>query len=187
MEKLLNSLRHTASPSSQWAEGWAVQSQSEAAGGGGRQDPVCAEWSPASLLGAAGSQHPQPCSLSTWIPPPPIHGAWAAERGRATGTEGLLSRRWRGPGDPAGHCQLCVRSAASPLSLGRLRSPTPHFLRPRHLRASQQSWPHVPKKAMIQDREAEPTGCVIQKRGYRQRDFRNKFNFGFPTFSDHKN
>ncbi|EGW03450.1 hypothetical protein I79_003552 [Cricetulus griseus] len=39
---------------------------------------------------------------------------------------------------------------------------------------------------MIQDGEAEPTGYVIQKRGYGQWDFRNKFNFGFPTFSDQK-
>jgi hypothetical protein len=44
----------------------------------------------------------------------------------------------------------------------------------------------IAKKAMIQDREAEPTGCVIQKKGYGQWDFRNKFNFGFPSFSNHK-
>lgn len=43
------------------------------------------------------------------------------------------------------------------------------------------------KKAMIQDEEAEPSGYVIQKKGYGQWDFRNKFNFGFPTFSNHKN
>lgn len=48
---------------------------------------------------------------------------------------------------------------------GKAEVPLPlHFRRPHRLEVSLQSWPQVPKKAMIQDREAEPTGCGIQKR-----------------------
>lgn len=134
--------------------------------------------------------------FSTWIPPPPIHGTLAAEKGRATVTGGSSKQEVKGtgatpPGTVSCVCswqpRLWMEKLGPPWPWGGCRPLTPHFLRPRHLHASQQSWPHVPKKAMIQDREAEPSGCIIQKRGYRQRDFRNKFNFGFPTFSDHKN
>lgn len=149
---------------------------------------------PLLYLLRAGAFTAPAAMFSTWIPPPPIHGTWAAEKGRATVTGGSSKQKVKGTGATPPGTVSCVCSWQPRLWMEKLGGRglaavplTPHFLRPRHLHASQQSWPHVPKKAMIQDREAGPTGCVIQKRGYRQRDFRNKFNFGFPTFSDHKN
>lgn len=168
--------------------------ESERAGGGraGGKSPVLSWASLASLLGAAASQHPQPFLFPLGSHPshPRSVGCW--ER-LSHWNGGSSEQKVTGTGDPATRpgTVSCVCAWRPRLWMlggpGEAAVPTPHFLRPRHLHASQQSWPHVPKKAMIQDREAEPTGCVIQKRGYRQRDFRNKFNFGFPTFSDHKN
>lgn len=106
------------------------------------------------------------------------HWNWRALEAEGKGTEpsrqALLAVR------PLGSLASGWRSSAG---LGRLK-PHSHFTSGD---LSPQGWPQVPKKAMIQDREAEPTGWVYTKKGYGQRDFRNKFNFGFPTFSDHKN
>lgn len=137
-----------------------------------------------------------------WILPGPIQGMRAAKRGRAPVTGGSLKQKAEEPGGSP-HQALLLRGSLGSLTTGwrssaapgRLTSPS-HFTswdlnmqtyQTRHL--SVQSWPtpRPLRRQMIQDREAEPSGCVIQKQGYGQRDFRNKFNFGFPTFSDHKN
>lgn len=180
---------NTASPSSQWADGWTIHKVKEEVGGG-QQEP-CAVWSLA--LPPEGRAFTESAAgFSTWIPSPPINGTGLLRKAEP-GLQGLRSQRWRWQRQPLQALLAVCALGSLPLleklgCPGKAQVPLPlHFRRPHRLEASLQSWPQVPKKAMIQDREAEQTGCVIQKRGYGQWDFRNKFNFGFPTFSDHKN
>lgn len=193
MEKLLFSLGPTASPSSQWADGWTIYRIKREAG-----KVPCAEWSLALPPCGWGllSQCPQP--LLSFGSLPPSHpwnvGYWERQSHsrQPWWQESLRSRRWRSMASS-------VLSGQPRLGMGQRGcswgwGPT-HILHPETLAlrfitfmplfASELA--PVLKKAMIQDEEAEPTGCVIQKKGYGQWDFRNKFNFGFPTFSNHKN
>lgn len=187
MEKLLNSLRaHCLSIFT--VSRWRDNPQSQR--GGGQQEPLCWVVPCFTSWGPGLSPHPQPRFLLGSHPLP------STERGLLRKAEpgGSSKQEVKGTGATPPGTVSCVCSWRSHLWMEKLGGPgeaaiPPHTSLPATSPPSRlsQSWPHVPKKAMIQDREAEPSGCVIQKGGYRQRDFRNKFNFGFPTFSDHKN
>lgn len=108
--------------------------ESERAGGGRRAGGRAARalcWAERPSLPSWGPRPPSTRSPFSFHldPTPPIHGAWAAERGWATGTEGLRSRRWRGPATRRpgrallAVCALGGRASGCSAALGRLRSP----------------------------------------------------------------
>lgn len=173
---------------SEQMDGQSTESKRSRAGG--RQEP-CAEWSLALPPEGWGLHSTRSHVFD--LDPVPSHQWNVGCRERQSHDNWKVLEAEGDRGHPSRHCLLAVCALGSLASDGEARLPwggsslpsLPETSPPSRL--SLQSWPQVPKKAMIQDREAEPTGCGIQKRGYGQWDFRNKFNFGFPTFSDHKN
>lgn len=94
----------------------------------------CAEWSLA-LPPEGPAFHRPAASFSTWIPPPPIHGTWAAEKGRAMVTGGSSKQEVKGTGATPPGTVSCVCSWRSHLWMEKLGGPgeaaiplTPHFL-----------------------------------------------------------
>ena len=61
--------------------------------------------------------------FSAWIPPPPIHGTWAAEKGRATVTGGSSKQKVRGTGATPPGTVSCVCSWQPRLWMEKLRGP----------------------------------------------------------------
>lgn len=119
------------------------------------------------------SRHPQP-HFPFGSRPLPSTERGLLRKAEPRQLEDGRSRRWRGQRRPR-QALLAVCALGSLASGWRSSarlpwggwSPIPTSL-PETLppsRLSLQSWTQVPKKAMIQDREAEPTGCVIQKKG----------------------
>lgn len=171
MEKLLNSLGAHCLSTSQWADGWTIQSQR----GGWRQEPLC--WVvPCFTSEGRGlpSQHPQP-HFPFGSRPLPSTERGLLRKAEPRQLEDGRSRRWRGQRRPR-QALLAVCALGSLASGWRSSarlpwggwSPIPTSL-PETLppsRLSLQSWTQVPKKAMIQDREAEPTGLLYKKRGW---------------------
>lgn len=82
----------------------------------------CAEWSLA-LPPEAGALAAPAALFSAWIPPPPIHGTWAAEKGRATGTGGSSKQKVRGTGATPPGTVSCVCSWQPCLWMEKLRGP----------------------------------------------------------------
>lgn len=187
MEKLLNSLRALCL-SIFTVSRWMDNPQNQR---GGRRDPLC--WmvpAPASPGQGTPSQHPRSFLPTESLLPHPIHRTWAAGKGKATqesdGNRRVLEARsslprhgeQRALGCPAPGWESVVAHGEVDIPLHlRHKTSTLRLTTFWPLFASELA-PGL-KKALVQDRETESAGCVIQKRLWTV-GFRNKFNFGFP-------
>lgn len=143
------------------------------------------------------SRHPQP-HFPFGSRPLPSTERGLLRKAEPRQLEDGRSRRWRGQRRPRqALLAVCVLLAASPLDggaqlgcPGEAEVPFPlHFRRPCHLHASLcRAGPRFLRRQWSKiERQSQPAVLYKKRGGYGQWEFRNKFNFGFPTFSDHKN
>lgn len=78
---------------------------------------------PLLYLLRAGAFTAPAAMFSTWIPPPPIHGTWAAEKGRATVTGGSSKQKVKGTGATLPGTVSCVCSWQPRLWMEKLGGP----------------------------------------------------------------
>lgn len=203
MEKPLNSLRHSASPSSQWADGRTIHGVKDEAGKipcarGSLALPFPRGW---KYLRSTDSRS---FSTGSSFPPPPPWKVLGSREAEPLMESDGNRRVWEAKGGSRGglspqagqHCALCSLDAGwgkrgCPLSSG---GPThTHFMRPQ-LSGSPPSCLRCiragpgPYEGNGTRQRGRVNWLHHTKRGYYgQWDLRNKFNFGFLTFSNHEN